>query len=124
MVMGGDSRSEGRGFKSRCRILDGQFFTCCIDVNLKKTENKRKRGRVGPFSKKAAASTFWETFFIDRLFLFISFATFKYFLVRLNPIESNGDNLYSNTSHYGVRSLGYQIPGITWFSQEFLVKNL
>ena len=31
MVMGGDSRSEGSGFKSKCRILDGDFFTliCC-----------------------------------------------------------------------------------------------
>ena len=26
MVMGGDSRSEGRGFESRCRILDGHFY--------------------------------------------------------------------------------------------------
>ena len=25
VVMGGDSRSEGRGFKSQCRILDGHF---------------------------------------------------------------------------------------------------
>ena len=31
MVMGGESRSEGRGFESRCRMLDGHFFTfiCC-----------------------------------------------------------------------------------------------
>ena len=31
VVMGGDSRSEGRGFKSKCHILDGHFFTliCC-----------------------------------------------------------------------------------------------
>ena len=31
VVMGGDSTSEGRGFESRCRILDGYFFTliCC-----------------------------------------------------------------------------------------------
>ena len=31
VVMGGDSRSEGRGFESQCRILDGHFFTliCC-----------------------------------------------------------------------------------------------
>ena len=26
MVMGGDSRSEGREFESRCRILEVQFF--------------------------------------------------------------------------------------------------
>ena len=31
VVMGGDSRSEGCGFESQCRILDGHFFTliCC-----------------------------------------------------------------------------------------------
>ena len=31
VVMGRDSRSEGRGFESRHRILDGHFFTyiCC-----------------------------------------------------------------------------------------------
>ena len=31
VVMGGDSRSEGRGFESQCHILDGDFFTliCC-----------------------------------------------------------------------------------------------
>ena len=28
--MGGDSRSEGRGFESRCRILDGHFFTLIV----------------------------------------------------------------------------------------------
>ena len=28
VVMGRDSHSEGRGFKSRHRILDGHFFTC------------------------------------------------------------------------------------------------
>ena len=56
VVMGGDSRSKGRGFESRRRILDGHFFTliCCKNciVCLKKTENKRKRGRDGPFFKK------------------------------------------------------------------------
>ena len=50
MVMGGDSRAEGCGFESQCNILDRRFFTLiflqnCIDVCLKKTENKRKRGR-------------------------------------------------------------------------------
>ena len=31
VVMGGDSRSEGREFESQCHILDGHFFTliCC-----------------------------------------------------------------------------------------------
>ena len=27
VIMGGDSRSEGRGFESQCRILDGHYFT-------------------------------------------------------------------------------------------------
>ena len=50
VVMGDDSCSKGNGFKSRCRILDGHFFTLiccknCIDVCLKKTENKWKRVR-------------------------------------------------------------------------------
>ena len=52
MVMGDDSCSKGRGFESRRRILDGHFFTfiCCKNCNvcLKKTENKRKRGRGRP----------------------------------------------------------------------------
>ena len=30
VVMGGDSHSEGRGFESRCRILDGHFFTLIV----------------------------------------------------------------------------------------------
>ena len=31
VVMGGDSHSECRGFKSQCHILDGHFITliCC-----------------------------------------------------------------------------------------------
>ena len=31
VALGGDSRSEGRGFESQCRILDGHFLTliCC-----------------------------------------------------------------------------------------------
>ena len=52
VVMGGDSRSEGCKFKSQCHILDGHFshsfVVNCIAVCLKKTENKRKRGRGGP----------------------------------------------------------------------------
>ena len=57
MVMGRDSRSEGRGFESRHHKLDGHFFTyiCCKNciVCLKKTENKNeKEAEVGPFFKK------------------------------------------------------------------------
>ena len=41
MVVGGDSCSEGRGFESQHRILDGHFLhICCVDVCLKMTENK------------------------------------------------------------------------------------
>ena len=31
VVMGGDSRFEGRGFEYQCHLLDGDFFTiiCC-----------------------------------------------------------------------------------------------
>ena len=36
VVMGGDSRPEGRGFKSQHRMLDGHFFTCicCKNCNV------------------------------------------------------------------------------------------
>ena len=53
MVMGGDSRSEGRGFESWRQILDGHFFTNICYKNLyclfEKTKNKRKEAGVGPF---------------------------------------------------------------------------
>ena len=45
------SGSEGRGFESRHRILDGHFLTyiCCeIVLFVWKDENKRKRGRDDP----------------------------------------------------------------------------
>ena len=57
MVMGGDSRSEGREFESEHRILVGHFFTLmCCNVCLKKTEHKRKRGRGWPIQKKYSKS--------------------------------------------------------------------
>ena len=48
MVMGDDSCLRGRGFESRCHILDGRFFTliCCkyCIVCLKKPKiNLKKR---------------------------------------------------------------------------------
>ena len=54
MVMGRDSRSEGRGFESRHRILDGHFFTyiCCKifnDVCLKRPKINEKEAGVGSF---------------------------------------------------------------------------
>ena len=48
MVIGGDSRPRGRGFKSRYRILDGHFFTFLV---AKIVCLKRPKIR-GPFSKK------------------------------------------------------------------------
>ena len=49
MVIGGDSRSRGRGFESWHRILDGHFFSylyCCkiCNVWLKRPKIKDKRG--------------------------------------------------------------------------------
>ena len=54
VVMGGDSRSKGRGFKSWRQILDGHdifshWFVVKIVLFVWKDRNKRKRGRVGPF---------------------------------------------------------------------------
>ena len=53
MVMGGDSRSKGRGFESQRRILDGHFFTliCCKNciVCLKRLKRNEKEAGVGPF---------------------------------------------------------------------------
>ena len=58
MVMGGDSRSEGCGFESRCHILDGHFFTliCCKNciVCLKRPKINEKEAGVGPFFLKKA----------------------------------------------------------------------
>ena len=54
MVMGVDSCSEDRGFEFQHCILERHFVTsiCCkIYVCLKKTENKRKRGRGWPIKK-------------------------------------------------------------------------
>ena len=56
MVMGGDSRSKGRGFESQRRILDGHFFTliCCKNciVCLKRQKINEKEAGVGPFKKR------------------------------------------------------------------------
>ena len=47
VVMGDDSCSNGRGFESRRRILDGHFFTfiCCKNCNvcLKRPKINKKR---------------------------------------------------------------------------------
>ena len=57
VVLGLDSLSDGHGFESQHRILDGHFFTliCCkyCHVCLKKTENKaKKRMGMAHFFKK------------------------------------------------------------------------
>ena len=55
MVMGRDSRSEGRGFESQHRILDGHFLHICCkncnDVCLKTPKiNKKRPGLVHFFN--------------------------------------------------------------------------
>ena len=56
VVMGDDSCSKGNGFKSRCRILDGHFFTliCCKNCIfcLKRSKINEKEAGVGPFKKR------------------------------------------------------------------------
>ena len=56
MVMGRDSRSKGRGFKSQHHILNGHFFTyiCCknCNVRLKRSKINEKEAVVGPFLQK------------------------------------------------------------------------
>ena len=54
VVMGRDSQSEGRGFKSWHHKLDGHFYTyifCknCNDVCLKRPKINEKEAGVGPF---------------------------------------------------------------------------
>ena len=52
MVMGGDSCSEARGFKSHHPILDGHFphlFALKIVCFFEKTKIKLKAGRGCPF---------------------------------------------------------------------------
>ena len=48
VVMGVDSNSEGLGFESWRRILDGHDIVSQLVVCLKQNENKRKRGRSWP----------------------------------------------------------------------------
>ena len=51
--MGGDSCSEGHGFKFWPQILDGHFFTyiCCKNC-MKRPKINNKRGRGWPILKK------------------------------------------------------------------------
>ena len=56
MVMGGDSHSESRGFKSRQRILDGHFSHIFVvkvwNVCLKRPKINEKRPGLAHFYKK------------------------------------------------------------------------
>ena len=57
VVMGGDSCSKGREFKSHQRILDGHFshlFVVRIVMFVWKDENKQKRGRGSPIFNRVA----------------------------------------------------------------------
>ena len=45
--------SEGCGFESQHRILDGHLFVVKIVVFVRKDENKPKRGREWPVKKSA-----------------------------------------------------------------------
>ena len=51
--VGGDSRSEGRGFKTRHCIVDGHFSHIFVvkicNVCLKRPKINEKEARVGPF---------------------------------------------------------------------------
>ena len=52
MVMGRDSRSNGRRFESRHHILDGHFshiFVVKLYCLFEKTEINKKEAGVGPF---------------------------------------------------------------------------
>ena len=55
VALGRGSHSEGRGFESQHRILDGHFFTyiCCKNCNvcLKRPKINEKEAGVGPFLK-------------------------------------------------------------------------
>ena len=56
VVIGDDSCSKGRGFKSRRCILDGHFFTLiccknCSNVCLKIPKINEKEAGYGPFLK-------------------------------------------------------------------------
>ena len=60
VVMGRDSCSEGCGFKSRHRLLDGHFFTliCCKKLySLKRSKINEKRPGMSRSSKNVTTTT-------------------------------------------------------------------
>ena len=69
MVMGGESRSKGRGFESRHCILDGHFSHIFVvkicNVCLKRPKINEKEAGVDPFKKEALWSVGVFPFYSD-----------------------------------------------------------
>ena len=100
-VMGGDSRSKGRWFESRRRILDGhEFFfalICCKNciVCMKRPNRDEKEARDGPFKKRWIAMVVAMVvsviaFYFDNPSL-NSAQVYLQFLPICNLIEKNGN---------------------------------
>ena len=74
VVMGGDSRSEGCGFESRHRILDGHFphifvVKNCNDVSLKRPKINDKSCRGWPIINKkkgTLSNTAFQVFLLKK----------------------------------------------------------
>ena len=68
MIMGGDSRSKGHGFESRCHILDGhdifshRFVVKNCIVSLKRLKINEKEAGDGPFKKSRKGSSLPKIF--------------------------------------------------------------
>ena len=69
MVMGGDSCSEGRGFESWHRILDGRFshiFVVKIESSFVFEMTENKKAGVSPFKKPFLFEWyFWDQSYKD-----------------------------------------------------------
>ena len=118
MVMRGDSRSKGRGFESRRRILDGHFFTliCCKNciVCLKRPKINGKEAGVGPFFKKNKLNTLLAPLFkkfTEQYFLFI---------VQQSGIQGSGGGSVGRA--VTTDSRGPRFESCHW--QKFYIKNL
>ena len=79
MVIGRDSRSEGRRFEYRYCILDGHFFTYfknCNDVCLKRPKINEKEAGVGHFERIQLG--FGKILNLLRLILYGNWAIFHF----------------------------------------------
>ena len=88
MVMGGDTCSEGRGFESQLRILDGHLFTfiCCKIVMLfEKTIRSDKKFLIG-------STGFEYSFELQRLIN----SSFRYLKVEMHDEEEQCDQIWRN----------------------------